>query len=180
MLLSRRETLQTCHSLLLPFSRGLWVLLLSMSTYFISFNISIVKVQFPNLIHGSYHRKIKRQIRKKINNFENFELPLLIEKGLMSFPSVTKFGNGVTKYSNTETHSSSSNNENCAQIKKPWAGFDPATFSLPRIGNILFGLLMISCINCLFSIPFCISKGNSTLRNFVNLLFDSKFNFILK
>jgi hypothetical protein len=31
---------------------------------------------------GSYHRKTKSQIRKKINNFENIELTLLLEKGL--------------------------------------------------------------------------------------------------
>jgi hypothetical protein len=53
-------------------------------------------------LHGSYHRKIKSQIRKKINNFEKFELPLIIEKGLMSFSSVTKFGNGVTKNSSAD------------------------------------------------------------------------------
>ena len=47
-------------------------------------------------LSASCHRKIKSQIRKTINNFEKFELPLLIEKGLMSFSSVTKCGNGVT------------------------------------------------------------------------------------
>ena len=48
-------------------------------------------------VSGSYNRKIKSQIRKKLENFENFELPLLIEKGLLSLSAVTKFGNGVTK-----------------------------------------------------------------------------------
>lgn len=64
---------------------------------------------------ASYNRKIKSQIRKKLDNFEKFELPLLIEKGLISLSAFTKFGNGVTKYSNIETHSSSSNNENSAK-----------------------------------------------------------------
>jgi hypothetical protein len=82
----------------------------------------LTKIELESLLgniqlSGSCHRKIKSQIRKKINNFEKFELPLLIEKDLMSFSSVTKFGNGVTKYSNTEIHSSSSNNENSAQMK---------------------------------------------------------------
>jgi len=36
-------------------------------------------------LSDSYNRKIKSQTRKKIENFENFELPLLLEKGLLSF-----------------------------------------------------------------------------------------------
>jgi hypothetical protein len=58
---------------------------------------------------SSYNRKIKSQIRKKLENFENFELPLLLEKGLLSLSSVTKFGNGVTKYSNIQNQSYCSN-----------------------------------------------------------------------
>lgn len=85
----------------------------------------------------SCHRKIKSQIRKKINHFEKFELPLLIEKGLMSFSSVTTFGNGVTKYSNTEIHSSSSNNENSAQMKSLERDLIPRPF--PYQGNALPG-----------------------------------------
>ena len=46
---------------------------------------------------GSYNRKIKSQIRKKLEKFEKFELPLLVEKGLLSLSDVTKYGNGVTK-----------------------------------------------------------------------------------
>ena len=68
-------------------------------------------------LSGSYNRKIKSQIRKKINNFEKFELPLLVEKGLITFSSVTKFSNGVTKNSNADIPSSSSNSETCAQMK---------------------------------------------------------------
>ena len=68
-------------------------------------------------VSGNYNHKIKSQFRKKINNFENLELPLLIEKGLISFSPVTKFSNGVTKNSSVDTHSSSSNSETCAQIK---------------------------------------------------------------
>ena len=48
----------------------------------------------------SYQRKIKSHIRKKLENFEKFELPLLLEKGLISLSSVTKFSNTVTKNSN--------------------------------------------------------------------------------
>jgi hypothetical protein len=51
---------------------------------------------------GSYNRKIKIQIRKKLEKFEKFELPLLVEKGLLSLSDVTKYGNGVTKYSNVQ------------------------------------------------------------------------------
>ena len=86
---------------------------------------------------GSYHRKIKSQIKKKINNFEKFDLPLLIENGLISLSSVTKFGNGVTKYSNTENHSSSSNNEICAQMKSLGRDLIPRPF--PYQGNALPG-----------------------------------------
>ena len=61
-------------------------------------------------VSGSYNRKIKSKIRKKLENFEKFELPLLIEKGLISLPTVTKFSNGATKYSNIQNQSYSSNN----------------------------------------------------------------------
>ena len=55
----------------------------------------------------------------------------------MSFSSVTKFGNGVTKYSNTEIHSSSSNNENSAQMKSLERDLIPRPF--PYQGNALPG-----------------------------------------
>jgi hypothetical protein len=42
---------------------------------------------------GSYNRKIKIQIRKKLEKFEKFELPLLVEKGLLSLSDVTKYSN---------------------------------------------------------------------------------------
>ena len=95
-------------------------------------------------LSGSYNRKIKSQIRKKLKNFEKFELPLLVERGLISLSAVTKYGNGVTKYgngvtkySNTETHSSSSNNENCAQIESLGRDLIPRPF--PYQGNALPG-----------------------------------------
>ena len=47
-----------------------------------------------------YNRKIKSKIRKKIENFENFELSLLVEKGLLSLSTVTKL---VTALLNTVT-----------------------------------------------------------------------------
>ena len=49
---------------------------------------------------GNYNRKIKSQIRKKINNFQNFELPLLIEKGCYHFHPLP---NLVTVLLNTVT-----------------------------------------------------------------------------
>ena len=88
-------------------------------------------------LSGSYNRKIKGQIRRKINNFQNFELPLLIEKGLISFSPVTKYSNGVTKSSNTEIHSSSSNSETCAQMKSLGRDLIPRPF--PYQGNALPG-----------------------------------------
>ena len=60
-------------------------------------------------VSNSHYRKIKSHMRKKIKNFESFELPLLVEKGLLSLSPVTKFSNGVTKYSNTQNQSYSSN-----------------------------------------------------------------------
>jgi hypothetical protein len=61
-------------------------------------------------LSGSYNRKIKSQIRKKLANFENFELPLLLEKGLLSLSAVTKSSNAVTKFSNIQNQIYSSNN----------------------------------------------------------------------
>jgi len=72
-------------------------------------------------LQESYHRKIKSQIRKKIENFEKVELPLLVEKGLLSLSTVTKFGNGVTKSSNTEndyySKTNDKNQQSCAHMK---------------------------------------------------------------
>lgn len=47
-----------------------------------------------------YERKITSAIKKKIQNFQNFELPLLIKNGLLSYPHVTESCNNGTKYSN--------------------------------------------------------------------------------
>ena len=88
-------------------------------------------------LSGSYNRKIKSQISKKINNFQNFELPLLIEKGLISFSPVTKYSNTVTKNSNADIHSSSSNSETCAQMKSLERDLIPRPF--PYQGNALPG-----------------------------------------
>jgi hypothetical protein len=60
-------------------------------------------------LSSSYNRKIKSKIRKKI---ENFELPLLLEKGLISLSTVTKFSNCATKFSNTQNHHTTKNGEN--------------------------------------------------------------------
>jgi hypothetical protein len=46
-----------------------------------------------------------------------FELSLLLEKGLLSLSSVTKYRNGATKYSNADPHSSALNTKLCAQMK---------------------------------------------------------------
>jgi hypothetical protein len=48
-----------------------------------------------------HERKIKSAIKKKIENFQKFELSLLIRKGILDYPDVTKISNTVTKYSNT-------------------------------------------------------------------------------
>jgi hypothetical protein len=42
----------------------------------------------------------------------SFELPLLLEKGLISLSSVTKIGNGVTKFSSVENHHLTIDDEN--------------------------------------------------------------------
>ena len=88
-------------------------------------------------VSGNYNHKIKSQIRKKINNFENLELPLLLEQGLISFSPVTKYSNGVTKYSNVDIDSSSLNSKTYAQMKSLERDLNPATFSLPSFGQLL-------------------------------------------
>jgi hypothetical protein len=88
-------------------------------------------------LSGSYNRKIMHQIRKKLENFESFELPLLIERGLLSLSPVTKFSNGVTKNSSADIHSSSSNSEICAQMKSLGRDLIPRPF--PYQGNALPG-----------------------------------------
>ncbi|HEY6659065.1 MAG TPA: hypothetical protein VIZ62_11105 [Nitrososphaeraceae archaeon] len=44
--------------------------------------------------------KIKSDTKKRIENFQKFELPLLIRKGLLTYPDVTENSNSVTKYNN--------------------------------------------------------------------------------
>jgi hypothetical protein len=88
-------------------------------------------------LSDSYNRKIKSQIRKKLEKFENFELPLLLEKGLLSLSSVTKYGNGATKYSNADPYSSSLNTKLCAQMKSLERDLIPRPF--PYQGNALPG-----------------------------------------
>lgn len=57
-----------------------------------------------------YQRKVKSDIKKKSQSFQAIELPLLLEKGFLSFDNhVTKFGNGVTTNCNTQNQSYSSN-----------------------------------------------------------------------
>ena len=81
--------------------------------------------------------QMELNIRRKLENFENFELPLLVEKGLLSLSSVTKFGNGVTKYGNADFHSSSSTNKTCTQMKSLERDLIPRPF--PYQGNALPG-----------------------------------------
>ena len=53
-----------------------------------------------NKVSKGYERKIKSAIRKKIENFKRFELPLLIQSGLITYSDVTEYSRAVTKYSN--------------------------------------------------------------------------------
>ena len=61
-------------------------------------------------LSGSYNRKIKSQIKKKIENFQKFELSLFVEKELISLSIVTKYGNSVTKFSNIQNQNYYLNN----------------------------------------------------------------------
>ena len=56
-----------------------------------------------NKVSKGYERKIKSGIRKKIDNFKKFELPLLIQSGLITYPDVTEYSNVVTEFSNVGT-----------------------------------------------------------------------------
>jgi hypothetical protein len=51
-------------------------------------------------LYRGYEQKIKSDIKKRIENFQKFELPLLIRTGLLTYPNVTENSNNVTKYSN--------------------------------------------------------------------------------
>ena len=67
----------------------------------------------------------------------NIKSPLLIEMGLLSLSTVTKFSNGVTKNSNADIPSSTSNSETCAQMKSLERDLIPRPF--PYQGNALPG-----------------------------------------
>ena len=51
-------------------------------------------------LYKGYERKIKSIVMKKIENFQKYELPILIRKGLLDLQNVTKYSNSVTNYSN--------------------------------------------------------------------------------
>ncbi|MGB9167408.1 MAG: hypothetical protein WCB31_00605 [Nitrososphaeraceae archaeon] len=51
-------------------------------------------------ISKGYERKIKSAIRKKVENFKKFELPVLIESGMITYSDVTDYSNAVTEFSN--------------------------------------------------------------------------------
>ena len=63
----------------------------------------------------SYERVLKHRVKNKLKQFFMLELPLLQKAG------ITEFYNGITEINN-------------ATVKdhKLRAGFDPATFTLPR------------------------------------------------
>ena len=48
-------------------------------------------------------QKNKSQIKKRFKIFRT-ELPLLLEKGLLTLPAVTRCGNGVTEFSYTQNY----------------------------------------------------------------------------
>ena len=51
-------------------------------------------------VSEGHERKIKSAIRKKVENFKRFELPVLIQSGLITYPDFTEYSNAVTEFSN--------------------------------------------------------------------------------
>lgn len=76
---------------------------------FLYFKILISQTEREWLIGNAklskgYERKVKSYIKKKLQNFQTIELPLLIKKGFLFFDnSVTKYCNGITISSNTQS-----------------------------------------------------------------------------
>ena len=63
----------------------------------------------------SYGRVLRHRIKQKLKNFYMLEMPLIQKSG------ITEFYNDITK-----------NNNATVKDHKLRAGFDPATFTLPR------------------------------------------------
>jgi hypothetical protein len=82
-------------------------------------------------VSKSYQRKIKSDIRRKLSIFQGFELPILIRSGFVDDVISTANCNATTSNCNIGNAGNSKNTENPAQ-KKPWPGFGPGTFALPR------------------------------------------------
>ena len=87
-----------------------------------------------------YKRKIKSNIKDKLQIFNEIELPLLVQRGFLPIKDVTAFGNAVTIFSNTDnlsTHSRQTNDEIHAQNHSLERDLDPRPF--PYQGNALPG-----------------------------------------
>ena len=83
----------------------------------------------------AYQRKIKSDIKKKLQTFQEFELPLLMKKGIISSSTdVTPNCNYVTANCNAVTTGSNAKTPNSPfyKTREPWPGFGPGTFALPR------------------------------------------------
>ncbi len=73
-----------------------------------------------DLFSKGYQRKLKHDIKKKLQQLYQVELPLLIQKGLVSNPDLSvSSGNGVT---NTVT--TNCNNKNKSKLQHP-SSFSP-------------------------------------------------------
>jgi hypothetical protein len=59
---------------------------------------------------------------------------------MISFTPVTKYSNGVTKYSNADIHSSSSNSETCAQMKSLERDLIPRPFPYQDLVTYYYNL----------------------------------------
>jgi hypothetical protein len=82
----------------------------------------------------AYERKIKSDIKKKVRILQELEIPLLVGNGFIPLQpmGVTANGNSVTANCNTDTAEKKPYSSLFWQTRKPWPGFGPGTFALPR------------------------------------------------
>lgn len=103
-------------------------------------NTEIQWLTGTKIISNGYERKVKSNIKHKLQVFKELELPLLVQRGLLPIKDVTAFSNTVTAFSNTEnlsTHSPHTNIEILAQNHSLERDLDPRPF--PYQGNALPG-----------------------------------------
>jgi hypothetical protein len=79
-----------------------------------------------------YEYRLRSDIKKKLGTFRQLELPLLMKNGFISS------NDDLSAYTQSlSSNPQSLESSNKAKRSKPWPGFGPGTFALPRLNSLI-------------------------------------------